>query len=93
MKSLYNEEQIELFVAFSKNDLFEFRDADPHVYAVAAKAFNQMTRSGKNQAIVISGESGAGKTENTKYAMKLLTGISGREEHQESIDSKLLLIL
>lgn len=69
----------------SKNEIFEFRDADPHVYAVAAKAFNQMIKSGKNQAIVISGESGAGKTENTKYAMKLLTGISGKEEQKENI--------
>ena len=83
MKKLYQEDQIDTYVTLSRNDLFEFRDADPHVFAVAAKAFNQMIKTGKNQAIVISGESGAGKTENTKYAMKFLTGVSGREANVE----------
>lgn len=78
--------QVETFVKLAKKEIFEFRDADPHVFSVAAKAFNQMTKNGKNQAIVISGESGAGKTENTKYAMKFLTGISGREENKEKLD-------
>lgn len=85
MKNLYQEDQIDIYVGLSKNEDFEFRDADPHVFAVAAKAFNQMIKSGKDQAIVISGESGAGKTENTKYAMKFLTGVSGREGNVEQL--------
>jgi myosin-5 len=34
----------------------------PHVYLIAGNAFNSMIDQGKKQAIVISGESGAGKT-------------------------------
>ena len=47
-----------------------------------------MVEQEKKQAIVISGESGAGKTESTKYCMQLLTSLS----HQESpsIESKIL---
>lgn len=47
----------------------------PHVYAIASEAFRSLFDSKKNQAIVISGESGAGKTENAKYCMSLLTSI------------------
>ena len=59
-------------------------DQPPHVYALASLALNQLWEAGKNQAIIISGESGAGKTENTKYAMRFLAvskgGNSGIEE-------------
>ena len=85
VKDLYSERQVESYVKLSKKEFFELSDADPHVYAVSAKAFNQMIKNKKNQAIVISGESGAGKTENTKYAMKFLTGISGKEEQKENL--------
>lgn len=44
----------------------------PHTYSVSEAAFTQMISQKKNQAILISGESGAGKTENSKIAMQYL---------------------
>jgi myosin heavy subunit len=51
----------------------------PHIYGLAANAYRQLWENKKNQAIVISGESGAGKTENTKFAMNFLTQLSHSE--------------
>ena len=42
----------------------------PHIYRVAAAAYNAMVQGKKNQVCVISGESGAGKTESAKFIMK-----------------------
>lgn len=43
----------------------------PHVFKVTVDSYNDLFANDKKQAIVISGESGAGKTENTKYCMKV----------------------
>ncbi|KAL0886712.1 hypothetical protein Bca101_010695 [Brassica carinata] len=49
----------------------------PHVYAVAGAAYDEMMREDKNQSIIISGESGAGKTETAKFAMQYLAALGG----------------
>ncbi|KAI9714769.1 MAG: Myosin type-2 heavy chain 1 [Bogoriella megaspora] len=42
----------------------------PHLFAIAEEAFTDMIRDTKNQTIVVSGESGAGKTVSAKYIMR-----------------------
>ncbi|KFZ65258.1 Unconventional myosin-Vb, partial [Podiceps cristatus] len=55
----------------------EIGDMDPHIFALAEEAYKQMARFGKNQSLIISGESGAGKTASAKYAMRYFTTIGG----------------
>lgn len=43
---------------------------DPHVYAVAEEALRSLKKFGRNQSIIVSGESGAGKTQSARYLME-----------------------
>jgi myosin heavy subunit len=55
----------------------------PHVYDIAHDSFYRMTSFQKLQSIVISGESGAGKTECTKQALQYLAAIAGSTNNVE----------
>ena len=46
--------------------------APSHVYGTAECAYQYLKQSGKSQSIVVSGESGAGKTETNKHLMYYL---------------------
>lgn len=48
----------------------------PHIFWVADKSYRTMLETGQNQCILVSGESGAGKTESTKYIIRHLMHIS-----------------
>jgi myosin heavy subunit len=63
----------------------------PHVYAITDFALRSMKTSGVGQSIIISGESGAGKTETAKVALEYLTGLCGDDQDgTESLAQKLL---
>jgi myosin heavy subunit len=51
----------------------------PHTFAIANSAFLNMSKEGTNQAILISGESGAGKTEATKQCFNFLAEVAGSD--------------
>ncbi len=56
---------------------------DPHIFGVAFKALRDLNNTRKNQCILISGESGSGKTESTKFVLQVLTS-SGPVESKAS---------
>ncbi|GMP90505.1 hypothetical protein CsSME_00041604 [Camellia sinensis var. sinensis] len=55
-----------------------FGELSPHPFAVADAAYRQMINEGISQSILVSGESGAGKTESTKMLMRYLAYMGGR---------------
>ncbi|KAG8575713.1 hypothetical protein GDO81_009651 [Engystomops pustulosus] len=64
-------------------------DMDPHIFAVAEEAYKQMARDERNQSIIVSGESGAGKTVSAKYAMRYFATVSGSES-EANVEEKVL---
>ncbi|XP_064649204.1 unconventional myosin-IXAa-like isoform X26 [Lineus longissimus] len=62
----------------------------PHIFAIADAAFNSMLREKRNQCIVISGESGSGKTESTNLLLHHLTAISQKGLHGSGVEQTIL---
>ncbi|XP_025836216.1 myosin-VIIa isoform X1 [Agrilus planipennis] len=69
---IYTAEQIKMYKERKIGEL------PPHIFAIGDNSYNSMRRYGQDQCIVISGESGAGKTESTKLILQYLAAISGK---------------
>ncbi|XP_063529445.1 myosin-VIIa isoform X1 [Cydia strobilella] len=69
---IYTADQIKLYKERKIGEL------PPHIFAIGDNAYAHMRRYGQDQCIVISGESGAGKTESTKLILQYLAAISGK---------------
>lgn len=57
----------------------------PHIFAVAEQTYSQMCESNQNQSVLVSGESGAGKTESTKLILQFLSARTDRESNVETM--------
>ncbi|KAH9318468.1 hypothetical protein KI387_020237 [Taxus chinensis] len=74
-----------------------FGELSPHLFAVADDCYRAMINEGKSQSILVSGESGAGKTETTKMLMRYLafmggrSGTEGRTVEQQVLESNPVL--
>jgi len=62
----------------------------PHVFALADNVFSDLKYRGRDQVIIISGESGAGKTEASKKVMQYVAAVSGSSEKVNQVKEKLL---
>uniref|UniRef100_A0A3Q2CG75 Myosin IXA n=1 Tax=Cyprinodon variegatus TaxID=28743 RepID=A0A3Q2CG75_CYPVA len=67
---IYNPKYVKMY------DNHTLGDLEPHIYAVADVAYHTMLRRQRNQCIVISGESGSGKTQSTNFLIHHLTALS-----------------
>lgn len=70
---IYTNEYINMYKGRSRED------TKPHIFAMADEAFRNLVEEGRNQSILVTGESGAGKTENTKKVIQYLAAVAPSE--------------
>ncbi|XP_043471363.1 unconventional myosin-Va isoform X2 [Leptopilina heterotoma] len=64
-------------------------DLEPHIFAVAEEAYTKLERESHDQSIIVSGESGAGKTVSAKYAMRYFATVGGSSTETQ-VEKKVL---
>uniref|UniRef100_A0A8C8S919 Myosin IXB n=1 Tax=Pelusios castaneus TaxID=367368 RepID=A0A8C8S919_9SAUR len=67
---IYNPKYVKMY------DNHQLGKLEPHIFAIADVAYHTMLKKHVNQCIVISGESGSGKTQSTNFLIHCLTALS-----------------
>jgi len=80
---------------YDNDTIFAYRgqnmgDLDPHIYAVSEEAFKLMERDNVDQSIIVSGESGAGKTVSAKFAMRYFATVGGTSDSETVVEKRVL---
>ncbi|KAI5964177.1 uncharacterized protein KGF55_002119 [Candida pseudojiufengensis] len=100
---IYNETILKQYNNSSLNSkkLTKNQQLPPHIFAIAENTLQNLLSNKKDQSILVTGESGAGKTENTKKVIQYLSSIvslnnqsnnnnSSSQHHHQDIDDKIL---
>ncbi|XP_073512667.1 myosin-10-like isoform X7 [Phyllobates terribilis] len=76
---IYTEQIVEMYRGKKRHEM------PPHIYAISEAAYRSMLQDREDQSILCTGESGAGKTENTKKVIQYLAHVAsshkGRKDH------------
>ena len=80
---IYTESVCKMYIGKRRNEM------PPHLFAVSDEAYRNMVNDHENQSMLITGESGAGKTENTKKVISYfaIVGASQQNKKKETKDS------
>lgn len=67
-----------------------FYELSPHIYALSDEAYRSLRDQDKDQCILITGESGAGKTEASKLVMSYVAAVCGKGTEVNQVKEQLL---
>merc|ERR1712223_1621948 len=87
---MYTPTVVKMYLGKRKNEV------PPHLGAISETAYRNMVTNGKNQSMLITGESGAGKTENTKMVIAYLAQVAcppkkpGQESKKVSLEDQIV---
>ncbi|KAG2464134.1 myosin-9a isoform X1 [Polypterus senegalus] len=81
---IYSEEIIEMYKGKKRHEM------PPHIYAITDTAYRSMMQDREDQSILCTGESGAGKTENTKKVIQYLAHVASSHKSKKDQQSSVL---
>ncbi|XP_077426451.1 myosin-9-like isoform X2 [Vanacampus margaritifer] len=84
---IYSEEIINMYKGKKRHEM------PPHIYAITDTAYRSMMQDREDQSILCTGESGAGKTENTKKVIQYLASVASSfksKKDQGELEKQLL---
>lgn len=81
---IYTDEQINYYRLHGKSS------TTPHIFALAEDTYRTMVLEEENQCVIISGESGAGKTEASKQIMQYVAAVSGNSTEMQRVKQIIL---
>ncbi|CAI5453487.1 unnamed protein product [Caenorhabditis angaria] len=75
---IYSESVCQMYLGKRRNEM------PPHLFAVSDEAYRNMVNDHENQSMLITGESGAGKTENTKKVISYFAMVGASQQSKKS---------
>ncbi|KAM7532769.1 hypothetical protein Aperf_G00000129579 [Anoplocephala perfoliata] len=81
---IYREEIIEWYKGRKRHE------RPPHIFAIADIAYRNMLQDREDQSILCTGESGAGKTENTKKVIQYLASVATSTKNQKTTPGNII---